>query len=126
MIEVLTSNVNLKEAVSTKIGELQRMKASNPYVTYDAANRASNGEQILDFTLTANSRDGKEVSIAERNVYRYVPYKNGRGENGLLLMAVSVRAYGAEAKKFLESSPTGKATLVEKIKAFKIPAISIK
>ena len=126
MLEVLDSKVSVKDAAANKISELEKMKAANPYINYETSYDAAKGEQILDFMITANSRDGKEVVIAERNIYRYTVFVNQKGDKGLLLLAMSVRSYGVDSKKFIENSKSGKAELVTKVKDFKIPAISIK
>ena len=126
MLEVLTSKVNVKDVMANKIAELQSMKATNPHVSFQVIQPAVSGEQILDFTLTANAADGKQIAIAERNIYRYVPYKNKNGENGLLLIAISQRGYGSAAANFLEQQKRDKMSLTAKIKDLKIPAISIK
>ena len=126
MLEVLDSKVNVKDAAANKISELEKMKAANPYINYETSYDATKGEQILDFMITANSPDGKEIVIAERNIYRYTVFVNQKGDKGLLLFATSVRSYGVESKKFIEKSKSGKAELVTKVKDFKIPAISLK
>ena len=126
MLEVLDSKVNVKDAAANKMAELEKMKAGNPFINYETSYDAAKGEQILDFMITANSRDGKEVVIAERNIYRYTAFVNQKGDKGLLLVAMSVRSYGVESKKFIENARSGKAELVSKVKGFKIPAISVK
>jgi hypothetical protein len=126
MIELLNSKVNVKDAAANKISELERMKPGNPYVNYETSYDAAKGEQILDFIITANSPDGKEVVIAERNIYRYTPFVNQQGEKGLLLVAMSLRGYGQDSKKIIENSKSAKADLVSKMKGFKIPPVSLK
>ena len=125
MLEVLTSNVNIKDVVTNKMAELQRMKAGNPYVKFETTNNPATGEYILDFIVTANSQDG-QVLIAERNVYRYKTFSNKNSGKGVLLLGMSVRSYGAEAKKFLAAVEAGRPALVKKVKEFKIPAVAIK
>ena len=125
MLEVLTSNVNLKDVVANKMTELRQMKARNPYVKFETTNDPATGEHILDFIVTANSQDG-QILIAERNVYRYNTFSNKNSGKGVLLLGMSVRSYGAEAKKFLAAVEAGRPALVKKVKEFKIPAVAIK
>jgi len=125
MLEVLTSNVSVKDVVANKMAELQRMKAGNPYVKFETTNNPATGEYILDFTVTANSQNG-QILIAERNVYRYNALANKTGGKGVLLLGMSVRSYGAGAKKFLADVEAGRPVLVKKVKEFKIPAIAIR
>jgi hypothetical protein len=126
MLEVLTSHIAVKDAAANKMSELQRMKSVNPFVSFETSYNAAKDEQLLDFMITANSKDGKDIAIAERNVYRYTPFINAKGEKGLLLFAVSVRRYGAAAKAFVNTYPSGKSVLQNQVKDFKIPAVSIK
>ena len=125
MLEVLTSNVNLKDVVANKMTELRQMKARNPYIKFETTNDPATGEHILDFIVTANSQDG-QILIAERNVYRYNTFPTKNGGKGVLLLGMSMRSYGAEAKKFLAAVEAGRPALVKKVKEFKIPAVAIK
>ena len=125
MLELLSSKLSVKDAVAAKITELDKMKQVNPHVSYQTSYDAKSGEQILDFMVTANAADGRTILIAERNVYRYTPFANAKGETGLLLVAMSVRGYGPGSQKFIETNKPGKADLVTKMKGFSIPAINL-
>jgi len=126
MLEVLTGRINVKDIVDGKIAELKSMKAGNPFVTYELTALPARDEYLLDFLVTQNTPDGKSVLIAERNVYHYKPNAGKTGQNGTILFAVTVRSYDAEVKSFLEKIKTNKADLVGKVKAFVVPAVSVK
>lgn len=119
MLEVLTGNVNVKDIVAGKIEELKKMKASNPIVNYEMFQK--NGEYIIDFIVSANATDGK-AEIVERNVYRY---KTLAGQPGIILFAMSTRAYGNEIDKFLVNLKSTKSILVNAVAKFVIPAIKL-
>ena len=123
MLEVLVGKINVKEIVEAKIAELKAMKISNPIVNYEVFEK--NGEVVLDFLLSENTADGKNISIIERNVYRYKSLVDKNGKQGLLLFAVSDRAYGDEADKFLSDLKTQRSTLINAVAAFIIPQITI-
>lgn len=126
LLEVLVGKATIKDAIAGKIAELQQMKSSNPYVSYDSSYNAAKEEYILDFVLTANTPDGKGITIAERNVYRYKKYSGKNGETGILLLGVSKRSYGAEAAKFVSGVSAKKQELVNKVQQFDIPVVTVK
>lgn len=126
LLEVLVSLTTIKEAIGAKIAELKQMKAGNPYVSYDSSYNAAKNEYILDFVLTANTPDGKGISIAERNVYRYKKYSGKNGETGVILFGVSKRSYGAEAAKFVSGVGVKKEELVKVVKEFGMPVVEVK
>ncbi|RYY72229.1 MAG: hypothetical protein EOO13_00250 [Chitinophagaceae bacterium] len=123
LLEIALTEVSIKEVVGGKIAELKAMKASNPIVNYEMFQK--DGEYIVDFVLSGNSSDGK-LSIVERNVYRYKAFKDKSGKPGVLLFAISTRAYGTEANKFLQALKANKSRYVNAIAKFNIPQISIK
>ena len=102
---------------------LRRLKKSNPAVNYDVFEK--NGEIVLDFLVSANTPDGKDMSIVERNVYRYKAVVDKNGQKGVLLFGVSERAYGNDIDKFLSNLKAHKLALMNLVGAFALPAITI-
>ncbi|OBX25834.1 hypothetical protein LX77_03110 [Gelidibacter algens] len=125
MLEVLTSGADAKTAVANKLAELKQMKAANPLVQFSEINNPNSGEYMIEFVLTANAADGT-VTIAERNVYRYKSYAGKSGKKGVVLFAVSSRAYGKEVPAFFSSLKTSQNSLVKKVMSFKFPEITIR
>ena len=123
MLDVTLGNFILKDIVGAKIAELKKMKETNPFVNYEMFQK--NGEYLLDFLLSANSPDGKTIDIVERNVYRYKTFTDQSGKKGILLFGVSVRSYGNDIDTFLITLKTGKATLLNEVAQFTIPAVTI-
>jgi hypothetical protein len=126
LFEVLTGKVDLKAIVDGKLAELKSMKAGNPFISYSVIDNAPVGEYMIEFVVTQNAPDGKSLQIAERNIYRYKKYIDKTGENGIILFGLSTRAYGSESKKFIDSIKPGKDELVDKMRQFKIPSVSVK
>lgn len=123
LLDVSVGNFQLKDIVSAKIAELKKMKESNPLVNYEIFQK--NGEYLLDFLLSANAADSKTIDIVERNIYRYKIFTDRSGKKGILLFGVSVRSYGNDIDNFLKALKTGKATLLNEIAQYNIPAVSI-
>ena len=123
LLEVIVAITPVKEIVAGKIAELKKMKASNPIINYEMFQK--DGEYILDFLLSANAPDGS-ASVIERNIYRYKSFTDKSGKKGVVLLAISTRAYEKEVDKFLVNLKANKSILVNAVAAFNIPAISIK
>lgn len=124
LVDVMTGNVNVKDIAAAKIAELKQMKETNPVINYNSFSNPKTGEYMIDFLLTANGADGK-MSIAERNVYRYMTFTDKAGKKGVLLFGVSTRSYGDNIDSFLVSLKTTKQVIVNELAAYKIPAITI-
>lgn len=123
LIDFVKGDFNLKEVIDRKITELDEMKKINPIVNYKILEK--DGEYILDFLVSENSKDGKEVLIAERNVYRYKLMTNTTN-NGLLLFAISQRGYQENMDQFFKNLKTNSSQLIETVGNYKIPEIKIK
>ena len=124
MVEVLTGTATPKSLLTAKMQELKTLKQTNPIVNYEVISNAKTGEYILDFLISANGADGQPV-ILERNVYRYMKLSPQAGK-GVVLLAVSVRAYDNEIDTYLTGLKNTRNTLISEIAAFKLPAITLK
>lgn len=124
LVELLTGNIQVKDAAAAKLEELKKLKASNPTVNYESFENAETGEYMIDFLLSQTG-EGNAISVAERNVYRYLPFKGKDGEQGIILFAVSTRSYGGKVNSFLTSLKTKKSDLVGKVAAYKMPELKI-
>lgn len=123
LIDFVKGDFKLKEVIDRKITELDEMKKINPIVNYQILEK--DGEYILDFLISENSKDGKEVLIAERNVYRYKLITKGANK-GILLFAVSQRGYQENMDQFFKNLKANSSQLIETVGNYKIPEIKIK
>lgn len=123
LIDFIKGDFNLKEVIDHKLAELDEMKKINPIVNYQILE--NDGEYILDFLISENSKDGKEILIAERNVYRYKLITNST-TNGLLLFAISQRAYKENMDQFFKNLKANPNQLIEAVGSYKLPDIKIK
>jgi hypothetical protein len=123
LIDFVKGNFEIKDAINQKVTELEEIKKTNPVVNYQVFE--NNGEYILDFLITENSKDGKEILIAERNVYRY-KLINENNNKGVMLFAVSERGYKENMEAFFNNLKENSTKLVEIVGNYKLPDIKIK
>lgn len=123
LLDVRTDFTNCKDLVAAKVAELKKMKAANPLVNYESFE--NNGEYMLDFLLSANTPDGKSVSVVERNVYRYKNITDKSGRKAVLLFGFSTRAYGAGVAKFLTELKSKRTVLTNQVAKFTLPQIAL-
>ncbi|WP_244480805.1 hypothetical protein [Mesorhizobium sp. Root157] len=100
LVEVVTGEIKVMDAVRSQVDALNKRKASDPLVNISLVENKATGEALLDFIASTKGADGEY--IVEWNAYRYAPYRGGAKTAGVLLYAVSHRAYGNQnAKTFL-------------------------
>lgn len=123
-VELLISNATAADLANAKMNELKQLKTTNPLVNYEIFQK--NGEIILDFLISQNSANGRDVSIIERNVYRYKNFSGKNGQKGVMLFGASERAYEKDVDLFLMFLKKNKTVLLNAVAAFALPQISIK
>ena len=124
MIEAVTGDIPVKNAISSKIQELEDRKKTDALVNYQVIENKASGEYMLDFILSQSS--GKDIAVVEWNVYRYAPLKDPAGKTGVQLFAYSKRAYGAASTPFLKALKTERPKEIASFAGYKIPALVIK
>jgi len=123
MIDFIKGDFKLEDAINQKVGELEKMKQSNPVINYNTYE--NNGEFILDFTISKNSDDGKEILIAERNVYRYKLISD-KNNSGILLFGISERGYKENIDLFFKNLKENSTKTIEAVGTFKLPDIKLR
>ena len=122
MIDFLEGDLTPKDAISNNINNLENSKKQNPIINYQMYEREGE-EYMLDFIISKNSQDGKEVLILERNVYRYFRINTPK-RKGVLLFGVSDRAYTKkEMDNMFSVLKNKKLDLVNKIIQIEVPKI---
>jgi hypothetical protein len=100
LVEQVLGGISVTQAVRAQVDTLNKRKAADPMANMDLVQNPSTGEALLDFLVSSRDRSGQV--IVEWNAYRYAPIRRPSGEKGVLLFAVSQRAYGNDdAKAFL-------------------------
>ena len=121
MIDFLEGDLTPKDAISNFVNNLENSKKQNPIINYQMYERED--EYMLDFIISKNSQDGKEVLILERNVYRYFRINTPK-RKGVLLFGVSDRAYTKkEMDNMFSILKNKKLDLVNKIIQIEVPKI---
>ncbi|AZA82663.1 hypothetical protein C1637_20575 [Chryseobacterium lactis] len=123
LIDFVKGDFTITDIVDQKVSELEKMKKINPIVNYQVLE--NNGEYILDFLISENSQDGKDILIAERNVYRYKAITKNNNK-GILLFAVSERGYKENMDQFLNNLKKNPSKLIETVGNYQLPDIEIK
>ena len=92
LVERVTGNVKVIDAVRSQLEMLDKRKGSDPLVHSEILQKNATKEVVLDFLISA--KDPKGEYVVEWNLYRYAPMKSG-----VMLFAVSHRAYGNDNSK---------------------------
>lgn len=124
IIDVLVSDIQLSEALNSKVKELSSRKSSDPYVNYDVIENPNTGEYILDF-LVSNSNGGA-ADVVEWNAYRYVKLRDKSDKDGVLLIAISRRGYRDGIDDFLGRLKTERPESIKALSSFDVPSVSIR
>jgi hypothetical protein len=82
------------------------------------------GDYLLDFIISEGN--GDHASVVELNAYRYKNYTDNAGHKGVLLFALSKRAYGNDVRPFLKDLRTQRQNIIKAIAITDFPAVEIK
>jgi hypothetical protein len=118
MVEALAGNTTPLDAASAQMKSLNQRKANDPLVNMSVIKNDKTGEVLLDFIVSAKNERGE--TIVEWNAYRYA----GRGRAGLLLFAISHRAYGSQdARAFLAELKQKRPAQIDSLAKASLPDI---
>ena len=121
LIDFIEGDLNPKDVLSGLANSLENSKKQNPVINYKVYEK--NNEYMIDFIMSENSQDGKEILILERNVYRYFRINTPK-RKGVLLFGVSDRAYTKkEMDNMFSVLKNKKLDLVNKIIQIEVPKI---
>lgn len=100
-IDVIRSGMTLERIVEIKTAELQKRKKTDKLCNYKILDNEETGEYLIEFLMSAKTADN--VDIVEWNAYRYKGTIDRNGKKGIMLFAMSKRAYGKEVPAFMET-----------------------
>ena len=121
LIDFIEGDLDPKDVLSGLANSLENSKKQNPVINYKVYEK--NNEYMIDFIMSENSQDGKEILILERNVYRYFRINTPK-RKGILLFGVSDRAYTKkEMDNMFSVLKNKKLDLVNKIIQIEVPKI---
>ena len=121
LIDFIEGDLNPKDVLSGLANSLENSKKQNPVINYKVYEK--NNEYMIDFIMSENSQDGKEILILERNVYRYFRINTPK-RKGVLLFGISDRAYTKkEMDNMFSVLKNKKLDLVNKVIQIEVPKI---
>ena len=121
LIDFIEGDLAPKDVLSSLANSLENSKKQNPVINYKVYEK--NNEYMIDFIMSENSQDGKDVLILERNVYRYFRINTPK-RKGILLFGVSDRAYTKkEMDNMFSVLKNNKLELVNKVAKIEVPKI---
>lgn len=123
-VDFVIAKTSVDDAVRTKLRELEQLKKTLD-VNYEVIGNAATGEKIIDCLLGQTAADDAK-SIYEHDVYRFKAVTAKSGQKGILLYALSNRAYGKDIQPFLTRLKTERKTLIAEAAKAPIPDIAIK
>ena len=121
LIDFIEGDLAPKDVLSSLANSLENSKKQNPVINYKVYEK--NNDYMIDFIMSENSQDGKDVLILERNVYRYFRINTPK-RKGILLFGVSDRAYTKkEMDNMFSVLKNNKLELVNKVAKIEVPKI---
>ncbi len=124
IVEVLDGGTTVRSALAAQVRLLNQRKGTDPLVKLDIIQNRQTGEALLDFLISA--RDAKGGEIVEWNAYRYVPRKSSDGREGVMLFAISRRAYGSDRiRSFLTELKTARPADIDRLARQSLPSARI-
>ena len=121
LIDFIEGDLAPKDVLSGLANSLENSKKQNPVINYKVYEK--NNDYMIDFIMSENSQDGKEVLILERNVYRYFRINTPK-RKGVLLFGISDRAYTKkEMDNMFSVLKNKKLDLVNKVIQIEVPKI---
>lgn len=120
-VDVLLTELDVKDFVSYKIQEIEKRKGSDPVANYQIIENEKTGEYLLDFLISKGD-------LYEWNAYRYKKVNTNKGK-AILLFAYSFRSFeGAELKldSFFPFLKKERNNLINIVANYKMPSVIIK
>jgi hypothetical protein len=122
MVELITGGASVASAVAGQTRMLNARKATDPLVNFSLLQNQKTGEVVLDFIMSG----GTSQRIVEWNAYRYAPYRTSGSEGGVLLFAISHRAYGDDdARAFLRDLKDKRPATIGALARLPLPAVKL-
>lgn len=124
LVEFLLIDTPAKNIVNLKAIEIVTRKKTDAVANFMLRQKPETGEYLLDFILSAGS--GDKVSVVELNAYRYKNYTDKAGHKGVLLFALSRRAYGDDVMPFLKKLNNERHNITKDITKVDFPEVAVK
>jgi hypothetical protein len=121
IVELVDSGASVASAVQAQTRMLTARKATDPLVNFSLIQNQRIGDALLDFVMGGSTQ---RTPIAEWNAYRYAPYRGPNRQSGVMLFAISRRAYGdSDIKSFLSGLKQARLAVIDKLARTQLPAV---
>ena len=124
MLDFIQGEFSVMDAVQAQIDKIVERKKTDAVCNYDIIKSPDGKEIILDFLMSVSKND--KVNLVEWNAYHYKAYTDKTGHKGVILFALSHRAYDADVTPFLKSLSEYRQLNRDKVIQFPIPEIQLK
>jgi hypothetical protein len=124
MVEYLLIDTPAKYMVAVKYNEIVERKKTDAVANLMIKKNPQNGEYIMDFILSEGT--GSNISTVELNAYRYKNYTDKGGHKGVLLFALSKRAYGDDVAPFIRNLKFERQDIIKAITDADFPGVEVK
>jgi hypothetical protein len=121
MIDVLETGVTVEAALASQVKFLKQRERKDSAFNMAVLQNKETGQILLDFII---SDDVNGRSIVEWNAYRYTPHTGKDGKKGVMLFALSRRAYDDDIAGFLKSLRPLRVTYINVVAHHTLPAIT--
>jgi hypothetical protein len=121
MIDLLETGVDVKTALASQVQFLKQRKVQDSMANMAVIENKKTGEALLDFIISDDS-EGK--SIVEWNAYRYKPHTGRNGKKGVILFALSRRAYNDDIDGFLKKLRSLRVDYINKVAQYTLPVVA--
>ena len=122
MLEVALGDIVPLDIANGKANEIEGRKGTDALAEFTLAENKGTGELLLDFMLSEGTGD---AAIVEWNCYRYKSYIGPSGQKGIMLYALSKRAYGTAVIKFVEDIKSNRETYFTAFESLNFPEIKL-
>lgn len=121
LIDFVEGDLTPEQSSSIMVNSLEESKKKNPLVKYVMFKKGD--EYMLDFIVSENTEDNKNILFLERNVYRYFVVNTPK-RKGVLLLGVSDRVYNKEdIDKMFYTLKNNQLDLINKVGEIPFPQI---
>lgn len=124
MIDFLQTNLSAKDVMQAQVDKINERKKTDVVCNYQLIESPDGNEFILDFLMSESKNN--QIDLLEWNGYHYKSYTDKLGHKGVLLFAISHRAYGDQTATMLHDLSNYRNGQIKALIAYPVPEIQLK